>query len=231
MRELERFRAAIRAWAAGGTDAPAAAATARELAADGLTTVVLVEGVSDQSALEALALRRDRDLAAEGVCVMPIGGAMAVRRFLRIFGAHELALNVLGLCDEAEEAYFRRELEQAGLGTDLTRSAMESLGFYVCVTDLEDELIRSLGITGVEQVLATEKDLAKFRLFQNQPAQRGRAVERQLHRFMGTTSGRKAHYARALVLALDTPRVPRPLDHLLTSALRDDAGLIPRSPA
>ncbi|MFC6080231.1 TOPRIM nucleotidyl transferase/hydrolase domain-containing protein [Sphaerisporangium aureirubrum] len=215
MRDLERFRASIHTWAAGGEDAPAAATVARELAAGGLATVVLVEGVSDQSALEALAMRRDRDLAGEGICVMSIGGAMGVGRYLRILGARELAVNVRGLCDEAEEAYFRRGLEQAGWGTGLTRSAMESLGFYVCVTDLEDELIRALGPPGVERVFAAERDLAKFRLFQNQPAQRGRAVEHQMHRFMGTTSGRKAHYARALVLALDAPHVPRPLDRLL----------------
>lgn len=37
--------------------------------------VILVEGWSDQAALEALARRRGRDLLAEGVVVMPIGGA------------------------------------------------------------------------------------------------------------------------------------------------------------
>jgi hypothetical protein len=190
---------------------------ARELAADGLTTVVLVEGVSDQSAVEALAALRNRDLASEGVCVVPMGGAMGVARFLRLFGERELAITVRGLCDEAEEGYFRHGLEQAGLGLDLTREAMESLGFYVCLSDLEEELIRAHGAAGVERVLAVEDDLARFRVFQNQPAQRGRAVERQLHRFMGTTSGRKAQYARRLVLALDPGRVPRPLDHLLAS--------------
>ncbi|MEH0829970.1 MULTISPECIES: TOPRIM nucleotidyl transferase/hydrolase domain-containing protein [unclassified Micromonospora] len=188
---------------------------ARELAEDGLTTVVLVEGVSDQSAVEALAARHDRDLAGEGVCVLPIGGAMGVGRFLRLFGAQGLAVNLRGLCDEAEEGYFRRGLEQAGAGAGLTRSGMEALGFYVCVADLEDELIRALGTTGVEHVLEVEQDLARFRVFQNQPAQRGRAIERQLRRFMGTTSGRKARYARALVRALDPHRIPRPLDHLL----------------
>jgi hypothetical protein len=197
VRDLERFRAAVGAWAAGGADAPAAAAVARELAGGGLGTVVLVEGISDQSAVEALAARRNRDLAVEGVCVVPIGGAMGVGRFLRLFGAQGLAVNMRGLCDEAEEGYFRRGLEQVGLGTRLTRSAMESLGFYVCVCDLEDELIRALGAAGVERVLAAEKDLGRFRVFQNQPAQRGRAVERQLRRFMGTTSRRKARYARA----------------------------------
>ena len=141
---------------------------------------------------------------------------MGVARFLRLFSIRGLAVNVRGLCDEAEESYFRRGLEQVGFGSDLTRTAMESLGFYVCVSDLEDELIRALGATGVERVLTAGEDLARFRVFQNQPAQRGRTVERQLRRFMGTTSGRKARYARKLVLALDPDRVPRPLDYLLT---------------
>jgi hypothetical protein len=178
---------------------------------------VLVEGVSDKCAVEMLAVRQNRDLAGEGICVVPIGGATGVGRFLRLLGSPGRAVNVRGLCDEAEEGYFQRGLEQAGLGSGLTRSAMESLGFYVCVADLEDELIRALGPAGVERVLAAEEDLARFRVFQNQPAQRGRAVERQLRRFMGTTSGRKARYARTLVSALDPNRIPRPLDRLLAS--------------
>jgi len=218
---------------------------ARELADDGLTTVVLVEGVSDRSAVEALAELRHRDLAREGVCVVPIGGAMGVARFLGLFGrrglnanevglnanevglnANEVGLNanVRGLYDSAEEEHVRRGLERAGFGRGLDRSAIEALGFHVCVADLEDELIRALGVDGVEAVLAAEGDLARFRLFQNQPAQRGRAVERQLRRFLGTTSGRKARYARRLVLALDGTRVPRPLDRLLASISQTGSG-------
>lgn len=214
MRDLERFRAAVHTWAAGDADA---AAVARELALDGLRTVVLVEGRSDQNAVEALAERRNRDLAADGVCVLPIGGAMGVGRYLRLFGDQGLDVSVRGLCDEAEEGFFRRGLEQAGRGVGLTRPALESLGFYVCVADLEDELIRALGVAGVEAVLAAEQDLARFRVFQNQPAQRERPVERQLRRFMGTIRGRKIRYARALVEALDADRVPRPLDRLLAA--------------
>ncbi|MET8319952.1 TOPRIM nucleotidyl transferase/hydrolase domain-containing protein [Micromonospora sp. NPDC005189] len=215
MREPDRFRTAVHTWAAGGADAAAAATVARELAGD-LRVVVLVEGFSDQCAVETLAERRDRDLAGEGVCVVPIGGAMGVARYLRLFGAQGLALTVRGLCDEAEEGFFRRGLEQAGFGTGLSRSTMQALGFHVCVTDLEDELIRALGSSGVERVIAAERDLARFRIFQNQPAQRGRPIERQLRRFMGTMSGRKARYARALVRALDPSGIPRPLDQLLT---------------
>ncbi|MFF0153958.1 TOPRIM nucleotidyl transferase/hydrolase domain-containing protein [Micromonospora sp. NPDC005203] len=215
MREPDRFRGAVQVWAAGGAGAAAAATVARAQAGD-LSTVVLVEGFSDQCAVEALAERRGRDLAGEGVCVLPIGGAMSVARYLRLFGAQGLAPTVRGLCDEAEEGFFRRGLEQAGFGGDLTRSDLAALGFQVCVTDLEDELIRALGSDGVERVIDAERDLGKFRVFQNQPAQRGRTIERQLRRFMGTMSGRKARYARALVHALDPDAIPPPLDRLLT---------------
>ena len=44
--------------------------------------VVLVEGISDQRALTTLATRRGRDLEAEGVSVVPIGGAHAVGPYL-----------------------------------------------------------------------------------------------------------------------------------------------------
>src|SRR6266540_3003235 len=130
---VDLFRAALRAWASGFVES---APVAHELAA-GLTMVVLVEGVSDQRAVEALAARRGRDLTREGVCVVPMGGAMGVARFLGLFGARGLALDVRGLCDEAEVGYFRRGLEQAGRGAHLTRPAMEALGFHVCVADLE----------------------------------------------------------------------------------------------
>jgi predicted ATP-dependent endonuclease of OLD family len=46
---------------------------------------VLVEGISDKVALEALATRRGRDLVAEDVAVVPIGGAQAIGRFLRVY--------------------------------------------------------------------------------------------------------------------------------------------------
>ncbi len=214
--EMGRFRAAVVAWAAGGPAAPAAAEAARRLAAEaGPRTVVLVEGVSDQVALEALAARRGRNLDAERIPVVPLGGATSIGRFLVLLGPDGLDLRVAGLCDAGEEGYFRRSLERAGLGADLTRAGMESLGFYVCEADLEEELIRSLGAAGTEAVVDAQHDLRAFRTFQKQPAQRGRTVEQQLRRFMGTLSGRKIHYGQALVDGLDLARVPRPLEQLL----------------
>jgi Overcoming lysogenization defect protein-like, TOPRIM domain len=178
-------------------------------------TVVLVEGVSDQLALEALAKRRGRNLDAEGISIVPMGGAKNIRSFLDLFGPQGLDVRLAGLCDAAEEGDFRRGLERAGLGSNLTRTDMESLGFFVCVADLEDELIRSLGAARVEQVVDGEGDLASFRTFQKQPAWQGRTNEEQLRRFFGTHSGRKAQYATLLVDALDPTQVPRPLEGVL----------------
>jgi hypothetical protein len=175
---------------------------------------VLVEGVSDQVALEALAERRGRDLEAEGVSIVPIGGAQAIGGFLELFGPQGYDVRLAGLCDAGEEGEFRRGLERAGLGSNLTRADMERLGFYVCVADLEDELIRSLGAAAVEQVLDAQGGLRSFRTLQKQPAWRGRPTEEQLRRFFGSYGG-KIQYARALVDALDLTRVPRPLDRVL----------------
>jgi hypothetical protein len=177
--------------------------------------VVLVEGISDQAALEALAERRGRNLDAEGIQIVPIGGAQAIGRFLVRFGPQGLDVGLAGLCDAAEEGDFRRGLERAGLGADLTRAEMERLGFYVCVADLEEELIRSLGADAVEQVVDAQGDLESFRTLQKQLAWRGRPVEEQLRRFMGSGGRRKIRYARLLIEALDLARVPRPLDRVL----------------
>jgi hypothetical protein len=175
-------------------------------------TVILVEGVSDQLALEALAERRGRNLAADGIAIVPMGGAQAIGRFLERFGPRGLDLRLAGLCDEGEEGDFRHALERAGLGSNLTRVDMEQLGFYVCVADLEDELVRSAGAAAVEQVIAAEGEIGSFRTFQKQPAKRELPYEEQLWRFMWN---RKERYATLLVQALDLSRVPRPLDGVL----------------
>ena len=177
--------------------------------------VVLVEGVSDQAAVEALAERHGRDLGAEGVSVVPIGGAQAVGRYLERFGPDGLDLRLAGLCDAAEEREFRRGLEQAGLGSDLSRAELERLGFFVCEADLEDELIRALGADTVLQVIESNGDLGPFRTLQKQPAWHARPTDEQLRRFMGSGGRRKIRYARFLVEALDLAAIPRPLAGVL----------------
>lgn len=174
--------------------------------------VVLVEGISDQVALEALAERRGRNLDAEGVSVVPIGGAQSIGRFLDRFGPQGLDVGLAGLCDAGEEGDFRRGLDRAGLGSHLTRVEMERLGFYVCVADLEDELVRALGAAAVEEVLDAQRELGSFRTFQKQAAHQGAPLEEQLRRFM---NNRKIRYASLLVAALDLAHVPRPLGLVL----------------
>ncbi|MET8807611.1 TOPRIM nucleotidyl transferase/hydrolase domain-containing protein [Streptomyces sp. NPDC004546] len=204
MADMTSFREAVTAWAAGGPGDPA-----RELAERlSVRTAVLLEGLSDVAAVDALAARRDRDLAAEGVCVLSIGGAMSVGRFARLLGPSGLGLRLTGLCDEAERGYYARALEGAG-------SAQH--GFFVCAADLEDELIRALGVTRVEELVRAEGDLRALQTFLRQPAQRGRTAHQRLRRFLGTKKGRKIHYGRVLVEALAPDRVPAPLDDLLTS--------------
>ncbi|WP_030559324.1 TOPRIM nucleotidyl transferase/hydrolase domain-containing protein [Streptomyces aureocirculatus] len=204
MADMRSFRDAVTAWAAGGPGDPA-----REWAVRlRVRTVVLLEGPSDVAAVDTLAARRGRDLAAEGVCVLSMGGAMSVARFARILGPPGLGLRLTGLCDEAERGYYARGLERAGAAEQ---------EFFVCAADLEDELIRALGVARVEELVGAEGDLRALMTFQRQPAQQGRAPHQQLRRFLGTKKGRKISYGRVLVEALDPDRVPAPLDDLLAA--------------
>jgi hypothetical protein len=103
--DTQRFQLAAVESRAGGRDARLVAAAAHALAPSvDPRTVVLVEGISDQVALEALAERGGRELAAEGSTVVPMGGASNIRRFLERFGPRGLDARLAGLCDAGEEA-------------------------------------------------------------------------------------------------------------------------------
>jgi hypothetical protein len=157
--------------------------------------VVLVEGITDRIALEAVAAKLGLDLAEEGIEIVPIGGAQAIRRA----AAQYEGQRVVGLCDAGEERWFRRVLGDAA---------------YVCTADLEDELIRALGPAGVEEVVAAQGELETFRNFQNQPAWRGRPVEAQLRRWL-QNGGRYLRYPPLLIEAIEPERIPRPLAGVL----------------
>jgi hypothetical protein len=221
--EPERWPAVPWPMVDGYVHGPAAAteATARALervAAVDPAVVVLVEGISDQIAVETLARRDGRDLEAEGVVVVPIGGAQAITAALRRFGPGGEGRRVTGLCDAGEEPVFRRGLERAGIlagaaaasGTDLA-----AVGFQVCVADLEDELIRAVGVEEVEVLFHRQGDLDPFRTLQKQSAWQGRDPAAQLRRFLGAGSRRKLRYARLLVEEVAPDRVPPPLRALL----------------
>jgi OLD-like protein len=164
--------------------------------------VVLVEGTSDRLAVETLARRRGRDLAAEGVEVVPMGGYGNLPRVLERYRGVRLA----GLYDVGEERHFLRALECDD------RDELERAGFFACTRDLEDELTRAMGPEGMERLLAEQNELRAFRTYQKQPAHRARPLAEQLHGFMWN---RKQRYAVLLVEALDLARVPRPLDGVL----------------
>jgi hypothetical protein len=203
---------------AGYVSGPAATAraTAQALAkADGASAILLVEGISDQIAIETLAARRGRDLDAEAVVVLPMGGAHAVARYLTRFGQEGAGVRLAGLYDLGEEEIFRRGLVSAGVGSPRTRSDLRRLGFHVCVDDLEDELIRAVGGSGVEALFDSQGDLGSFRSLQRQAAWRGRSVDAQMRRFLGSGSRRKLRYARLLVQAVDLDHVPQALDAVL----------------
>jgi hypothetical protein len=155
--------------------------------------VVLVEGITDRLALEAVAQRLGMDLA--GVEIVPIGGAQAIRRAAARYEAEP----VVGLCDAGEERWFRRVLGEAT---------------FVCDRDLEDELIRALGPDRVQDVVAAEGELETFRNFQNQVFWRGQPVERQLRRWL-QNGGRYLRYPPLLIAAMERNEIPRPLAGVL----------------
>lgn len=202
-----------------GPRAPLTAGTASQLAADAKARVaLLVEGWSDQAAVETLAKRRGRDLRVEGLLVVPIGGVTNLGHFIDALGGRGLGLALAGLYDAGEERHVLRSLERCGLGSGLTRAAAQALGFFVCDADLEDELIRALGSPAVERLIEAQGELASFRRFQAQPFQQMQDHHAHLRRFMGTRAGRKIRYGALLVDALALDRVPHALDLALAFA-------------
>jgi hypothetical protein len=99
------------------------------------------------------------------------------------------------------------------------RAGLAALGFHACVRDLEDELIRALGPQAVLEVVEAEGERARFESLAQQPDHRDEPLTDQLHRFLGTRSGRKIYYPPRLVDALPPGREPACLTEVLRSAL------------
>ncbi|RZD90073.1 TOPRIM nucleotidyl transferase/hydrolase domain-containing protein [Streptomyces albidoflavus] len=204
MAETSAFREAVGGWANGGPGE-----RARELAGRlGVRTAVLLEGLSDLAAVETLAARQGRDLAAEGVCVVQMAGAMNVGRYALTLGPPGLGLRLTGLCDIRERPFYERGFDRAGAPADAV---------FACSADLEDELVRALGTARVEELVHAEGDDRAWQTFLRQPAQLGRPRPQQLRRFLGTKKGRKIRYGHLLVEALGPGQVPAPLTHLFAS--------------
>ncbi len=178
-------------------------------------TIVLVEGVTDELALTLAARRSGRDLEAEGVSVIPINGAHAISRFLRQLAAEDPGAKLAGLYDEGEEEVIRAALERAGYGPNLDRSQLEGVGFFACIVDLEDELIRAVSETNLSRLIELEGDAQPWHTFRHQHAWHGRPVHQQFRRFIRSVSERNSRYIRAIVETIDPSRLPRPLRLLL----------------
>lgn len=178
--------------------------------------VILVEGPSDRVAIEAIAARRGHNLDGLGVGLVAIGGATNLRPFLDVYGPIGQNVRLAGLGDIGEMDVYGRALVAAGIAPAPSRPALESVGFYMCVVDLEDELIRALGTEATRSVVERRETPGSFRSYQRQPAHRNEPVDSQLRGFV---TNWKTEYARLFVAALEMDRVPRPLEATLDYAL------------
>ena len=198
-----------------GPDASIRAAATAWARVPAARAVVLVEGISDQAAVDATAQALGRDLAAEGVVVLPMGGAQALRSALAELRRTAPDLVVAGLCDAGEEPVFRRAITASGLASPADRAELAVAGFFVCVEDLEDELIRAAGPALVHAVVDAEGDRRAFDTMRAQPAWRDAPFAAQVRRFIGAGARRKLRYGAALARAVAPDRTPEPLARAL----------------
>ena len=181
----------------------------------GIRTLVLVEGPSDAAAVRALATRLGLEMGLDTtlhhIQISSAGGITNFSQVLAGFARAHPSARLCGLYDTAVggERHVRRALTAAATRIAAHQSP-ESAGFFACVADLEDELIRALGAQAVERVLEEQGELPSFRRFQAMPEHRGSPVHRQLHRFLGTRATRKIRCAKLLVERLDLAKLPRP---------------------
>ena len=128
------------------------------------------------------------------------------------------------LDDEGEEGVIRGALERAGYGQNLDRSRLEELGFFACIADLEEELIRAVGETILSRLIELEGDAQPWHTFRKQHAWQDRPVDQQIRRFIRSVSERNGRYIRAIVETIDPSRLPRPL-RLLKRGSQPSRGL------
>lgn len=217
-KEIRRFLA--RRALAGYVHGPEAATVATKIAVSGVgeatRCIVLVEGISDQIAVETLAKERGRDFREEGIVVVPAGGVHGMARFLHEYGPYGAELRIAGFCDAKEEKVLMRSISSAGIGHPASRTEMWRMGFGVCVEDLEDELIRAVGAERTEALFESQGDRGSFRRMQMQPAWRDQPIEAQMRRFLSSGARRKLRYSHLLVKALSTNEAPEPLETVLS---------------
>jgi predicted ATPase len=178
--------------------------------------IMFVEGPSDHLAILALAKKKNLSLDSLGVSIVTLNGAGILTWYLKLFGPSGFGLSLCGLCDSDHLSEWSKVLEGAGLGTNLSQATMEAIGFFVCVRDLEDELIKALGLAKVIQIIDQIGDNGAWNIFCQQPKNKGLSQAEQLHAFL---TKRKVLYAPLLVSKLSTT-IPRPLEEVLTFAIQ-----------
>jgi hypothetical protein len=183
-----------------------------------IPTLVLVEGESDAGAVRALADLVGCDLDLHRIQIWSADGVTNFSKVLAEFVRTHPGAEFCGMYDVEDERHVRRALDNAAIPV-AAHESLEAFGFFACVTDLEDELIRALGAEAVERVLEAQAELASFRRFQAMPQHRRAPVHQQLRRFLGTRATRKIRSAQRLVETLDLARLPRPLMQLAARLL------------
>ena len=186
-----------------GAEAHLRATEAALAAAVDATVVVLVEGISDQIAVDAMLARSDRGLD-DLVVAVPIGGAQAVDKALARFSERD-DLMVLGLCDYAEANFFAKAFEAHGLDGN----------YFVCNPDLEAELIAAFEPAELEAIIEAQGELKSLRIMQKQAAWRDRRFGEQAHRWIRARALRSSRYASVLIATADEDRLPKPLRELV----------------
>lgn len=197
---------------AHGPDAPIAAANTAYARAQQARTLVFVEGISDQIAVETLARRKGVDLDRLSVVVFPVGGSKSVTRYLREFGPMGEGKTLAGLCDADAAGIFSRALFNTGFTSVRSPDDMAEIGFFICDRYLEDELIRALGPERIVEIIQSQGDIAPLQTLQAQAQWRDRPLAEQIRRFFSSKARRSLRYARLLVEACDSNRIPRPLE-------------------
>ena len=116
------------------------------------------------------------------------------------------------MCDQGEEAVVVAALEHVGAGAQLDRIAMGELGFFICERDLEEELIRAVGLDEVEDLVERHGHGGAYRSLHHQKGWQDLPRADVIHAFI---SRHKIEYAALLVDALDLVKAPQPLTSVL----------------
>jgi len=188
-----------------------------------IRTLVLVEGDSDAAAVRALAGLIGCDLGLHRIEIRSAAGVTNFSRELVDFVRTHAGADFCGMYDVSDARHVRRALTDAGVLVAADES-LESFGFFACVADLEDELIRALGAEAVERVIEAQAELKSFRRFQAMPQHQGTPLHQQLRRFLGTRATRKIRLAQRLVEALAPAGLPPPLARLSVRLLESAGG-------